>query len=506
LYPVRSCWWMLIFSLPLVRTAYEAGGWVVFRYELECLGGTVDDPLLVAHAGLLAGLAERGRRRGQPFLIGPDGRPDGRVNAFFASPRMLGRSPLTWKKYAQSLGMWLNFLLVLGRRWDEATEDDAEYFKEWRLSERSNPRLVEASTFAANLAGLRAFYRWAARRYGVVDPVVAVDDFDLKPRGVRGQDVKWLDPAGYRRWRDLGVRGLGLDGRPDGLWRGRNEQRDGAFVDGLYSTGLRLTEWASVLVTELPDDDPARGYRTCRLADACAKGGYGHKYWIQREALLGVLDYVEGARARAVRDAQRAGRYGQLTTVRLVVGSERGRLIIQEPDGRRTGPALNAVGPWGRRRLFRRTEQGLEPLAVWLNEDGMPRTPHGWQHTFAQANDRIARAGLAGFSATPHMLRHSCALRWYSVGRLAYEHRFAHLSVEETKDFRAQFGDTWDLVATILGHRSPETTKQHYLEPFRALDVELLLQHAQQAAVERFLASYLAEHPRVLTDPVREAT
>ena len=98
--------------------------------------GTVDDPLLVAHAGLLAGLAGRGRRHGQPFLIGPGGRPDGRVNAVFASRRMLSRSPLTWKN-AQSLGMWLNFLLALGRRWDEATEDDAEYFKEWRLSEQS---------------------------------------------------------------------------------------------------------------------------------------------------------------------------------------------------------------------------------------------------------------------------------------------------------------------------------------------------------------------------------
>jgi integrase len=241
------------------------------------------------------------------------------------------------------------------------------------------------------------------------------------------------------------------------------------------------------------------------LADACAKGGYGHKYWIQREALLGVLDYVEGARARAVRGAQRAGRYEKLPTIRRAVGVHRDRLIIQEPDGRRTEPVLGAIGPWGRRRLFRTTTHGLEPLAVWLNEDGMPRTPHGWQHSFAQANARIARLGLAGFSATPHMLRHSCALRWYSVGRLAYEHRFGHLSEEETKDFRAQFGDTWDLVATILGHRSPETTKQHYLEPFRALDVELLLQHAQQAAVERFLASYLADHPRVRTDPLQEA-
>jgi integrase len=135
----------------------------------------------------------------------------------------------------------------------------------------------------------------------------------------------------------------------------------------------------------------------------------------------------------------------------------------------------------------------------------MPRTPHGWQHTFAQANARIATLGLTGFSATPHMLRHSCALRGYSVGRLAYERRFAHLTEEETKDFRAQFGDTWDLVATMLGHRNPQTTRQHYLEPFRALDVELLLQHAQDAAVDGFLTSYLADHPRVRTDPLQEA-
>jgi integrase len=142
---------------------------------------------------------------------------------------------------------------------------------------------------------------------------------------------------------------------------------------------------------------------------------------------------------------------------------------------------------------------------LWLNEDGLPRTPHGWEHTFSQANDRIARLGLSSFSATPHTLRHSCALRWYAVGRLAYERRLAHLSEEETKDFRAQFGDTWDLVATILGHRNPETTRRHYLEPFRALDVEMLLHHAQQAAVESFLASYLADHPLVRTDPLRAA-
>ena len=42
----------------------------------------------------------------------------------------------------------------------------------------------------------------------------------------------------------------------------------------------------------------------------------------------------------------------------------------------------------------------------------------------------------------------------------------------------------------MLGHRSSETTKEYYLEPFRTLDLELLMHHAQQAAVEGFLASY----------------
>ena len=320
------------------------------------------DPLLIEFGGVLERAA--GGVRGQPFLLGPDGRPDSRVNAFFVSARMRGRSPLTWKKYAYSLGLWLNFLLVLGRRWDDATEEDAAYFKEWRMTEEDNPGRVEGSTFAGDLAALRMFYRWAARAWSVADPVAAVDGFDLRPRGVRENDIKWLDPGGYRRWRDLGLRGLNREGRRDPAWRGRNELRDAAFADGLYGGGLRLTEWASVLLLELPDDDPARGYSTCRLADACAKGGYGHRYWLPRPAVLGVLDYVEGARARAVRRAQLDGTYERLRGLRLVVAQRVDRVSIAEPDGRRTEPALNAIGPAARRRLFRATDAGLEPLSV----------------------------------------------------------------------------------------------------------------------------------------------
>jgi integrase len=418
---------------------------------------------------------------------------------------MRSRSPLTWKKYSHSLGLWLNFLAVLSRHWDEATEEDAEYFKEWRITEAINPRPVEPTTFRGDLVALRCFYRWAAAKFGVSDPVAAMDDYDLMPRGPRLKDIKWLDPAGYRRWRDLGLRGLDIDGHVDRSSRGRNEQRDTAFADGLYGTGLRLVEWASVLLAELPPDDPGRGYARCWLADGCAKRGYGHNYWMPRWALVGVLDYLEGARARAVRRAQRESRYEHLERPRLVLDVQRDHLLILEPDGRETRPSVNALGSAARRRLFRRTPQGLEPAALWLNEDGLPRDPHGWQHTFEAANARIAAMGFPGLRATAHHLRHSFALRWYSVGRLAYEKRFAHLDVEEQKDFREQFGDTWDLVAAMLGHQNPQTTRSHYLEPFRTLDVELLLHHASEASVGQFLADYLADHPRVRTDPLRSS-
>lgn len=444
-----------------------------------------------------------GRYEGWPFLLGPDYRPDLRVNAFFASPRMRVRSPLTRKKYAESLAIWLNFLESVGSSWDEATLEDAEGFKEWRMTDQRNPERVTGSTFAANLAALRTFYRWAAAAHGVTDPVSAVDDWDLVPTSRYRQKVKWLDPGGYLRWRNIGLGGMGLNGRLDPSWRGRNDQRDCAFADGLYGSGLRLAEWSSVLLHELLDVSPGQGYATCVLASACAKGGYGRKFWLPRNALTAALDYVEGARARAVRQAQAAGRYERLEARQLVsVLGGGSNLELRSADAVLKTPKVDSLDPAARLNLYRRGPMGLEPVALWLNENGLPRPAHSWQHTFTQANARISELGLPNFSATAHMLRHSCALRWYSIGKLLYQRRIGHLSEDETKDFRQQFGDTWNLVATYLGHRNPETTKMYYLEPFRSLDVELLIHHAHGVDADGLIDALLSDHPFVRRDPL----
>ncbi|MFF9627279.1 hypothetical protein [Streptomyces griseosporeus] len=309
-------------------------------------------------------------------------------------------------------------------------------------------------------------------------------------------------PGGYRRWRDVGLRGLDISGREIGGWRGRNGQRDSAFADGLYGSGLRLSEGGSLLLVELPADT-GRGYASARLADACAKNRRGRRYWMPRRVVVDWWSYVEGERAAAVRRAQAAGRYTRIPG-RLVV--ERGaggrRVCLRDATGYPRTVPLDVLGPRERCRLFVETPAGLTPAALWLNEDGLPRQPRAWEHTFARANERVAAAGLVGLSATPHMLRHSMALRWYAVGKLLYERRYAHLDEAETRDFRAQFGDTWFLVQTLLGHADVATTMDVYLEPFRDLEVELLIEHAHGAAMESLLESMFAEHPQVMTDPV----
>jgi site-specific recombinase XerD len=473
----------------------EVRSWQVYRYDLRRCWGDLG-PALDGYASDLASwVLAWGGRAGQPFLIGPDGRPDPRVNGFFASNTMRNRDPKTNSIYSRSLGIWLNFLLTQDRRWWEATEEDAEGFRFWRMTDPRNPERVRAKTFGRDMAALRKFYRWTGR-FGVADPFVDMDD----PVGRRSADVKWFDPAGYRRWRDLGLAGFGMDGRPDPTWRGRNEQRDTAFADALYGTGLRLSELSSVVIPELPERVPGRGYYTCALADQCAKGGNGHAYWMPRPVLAGLLSYIEIPRAAAVRRAQVAGRYDRLDGIEVVGKCTRTRL---KPSGGGRGTAWNDVEPERRLRLFARSPEGLEPLALWLNEDGLPRDAHGWHHSFTVANERIERLGLVGFSGAPHMLRHSFALKWYSIAKLARSVQLGSLGSDQARDWAEEFGDVWHLVQTMLGHRSVQSTKNVYLEPFQNLEVELLLAQAEGFPTAQFMAEVFAGHPRVRTDPLR---
>jgi integrase len=134
-----------------------------------------------------------------------------------------------------------------------------------------------------------------------------------------------------------------------------------------------------------------------------------------------------------------------------------------------------------------------------------PPAHHNTRRRTGDETDHYRRASAIATRTRPHTVSadrsHSFALRWFSVGRLLYERRFAHLDAQELRDFRAQFGDTWYLVKTLLGHTDVTTTMNVYLEPFRDLDVSLLIEHAHGAAMSALMGEMFADHPQVITAP-----
>ena len=447
---------------------------------------------------------------------------------------MAGARAGTWRRYAYALVVWLEFLAVFGRGWEEATARDVEAFKDWRLTDLRNGERVAPTSFDTDRAALNCFYSWAAARYGVGNPVASVRRLSrgprgggsgspfaagvardpLRPGGSSRRQVKWMLRRAFEQWRDIGLRGYGFDGLRRPGWSGGNEDRDAAFVDGLYGTGLRVGEWASVLDVELPAAGEARFARAW-LSAACMKGGReGRVYRVPRgvlRAVAGYLDPVEGSRVAAVRRAQRAGRYERVGGVRLVAGHDvRGRVLHVCTGSGATPVSVDVLGPDERRLLFRRTRHGLEPLAVWLSADGLPRKAHSWQDTFQSANARVERVweaaggkpGEAGLFCRPHMCRHSFALKWFSILSVVWQPRVEGFTDEELKDLRAQFGDIWFQLSTLLGHADPATTREIYLEPFASLEVDYLmslLDGEEQQAVNALVRAVAAGGGRTLT-------
>ncbi|TFC17148.1 tyrosine-type recombinase/integrase [Cryobacterium sp. MDB2-10] len=458
-------------------------------------------------------VTSRPRKQQQPFFIGPGGVADPRINAYFDSPRRRRLSAALNKNSAYALLVWLNFLVVTGNTntWDTADEADIEDFASWRRYDESNPRPVQGNTFQTDISQLLVFYRWVDHVFGIDNPIVTstrvfdgreVESADVSTHANRQANVKWLSPGAYERFRDVGVLGISREGVETFAWRSRCDERDLAYVEGLYRTGLRMQEWASILISELPKQADDRWFYTLALANGCAKGRYGHTFWIERAAVNHIRNYVENDRRSSIARAQGHGAYEKIKEKMIVTGSRRnGRtLLIRQADGRVTERAVDDLTPALRMRLFVEGDNGLEPAMLWLNENGLPRPKTAWFKTFTRINARLKRAGIDNVHCTQHMLRHSFALRWYTVGKLIRERRLAHLTADEARDFRAEFGSTWHLVQTMLGHRNTETTKHVYLEPFLALDVSLLLEHAaDDTTVRQLLDAALREHPFVIT-------
>jgi len=459
-----------------------------------------------------ADLAERERglgfRERQPILVSPAGRVDARLSEFFRRSRFASRAVGTQESYVLDYRLFFSFLWRAGRDWDQARVEDLEDWEDWRLRGRGNPRRIGGAKWTRELAALRLLYEWAADRgHLVASPVrlrtvrtrdgAPVQVAELAPTDVRSSNVKWLTPRAFRLWRDVGLRGYGANGQPDCSWRGRNDGRDAAFADVLFASGLRRREAGTLLTVELPDTTAPRRYYSGRIGAAVAKHSDRY-FYISAAALKSVELYRMSTRAAAVRRARAKGRYDALE-VRWVVEriTRRGEVSWVDEHGARCTASLNALSDRDRVNLFTEGEGGLEPLSVWLSEAGMPMRYRGWSKVFERASDRCRALGLEVF-ATPHMLRHSMALRSLVSLHHALDRRLG-LTPAERRRYESLYGNVWSMVKDLLGHRSEETTRSIYLEPVRGLQLESLLNDEEHPDNTELLAR-LAERTGLVLD------
>lgn len=485
--------------------------WQVFWVPQDAARSGVRRRLLAGWEDLPSREDAVGIRGGDPIFLSPDYQVDPHLCEYGRWVKFRAFTKETKRNYTTDIRLFLDFLWSRGRGWTEATAKDMEDYEHWRRLERSNPLRVGGSKWDRELAALASLYgapvgrrlvrrnpitmREAVGRYGEARWVP-----DARAGNARSSNVHWLTPRTWDRWIDIGLRGYGEDGLVEFGWASRQEDRNVAFVNVLRSSGLRRSECGSLLTFEVPQQRLDGGsYYVGRVAAAPTRSKKMRTFYVASGAVGDVETYVDASRALAIRGAQRASRYERWPELRIVTEVTRSlkpTVHWVDQNGVQGRMPLNELPVEERMLLFTEGRNGLEPLWLWLNEQGLPFQPHSWEAVFRHANKRCERVltppehlrldphKVYAPYATPHSARHSFALYMLVVLNHLMDQKWG-LTPEERRDFRLLYGDPWFMVQNLLGHSSREVTIKHYLAPVADLQLRSMLATKDDTSTER---------------------
>lgn len=379
-------------------------------------------------------------------------------------------SPRTWRTYAQVLKGWAEFLehrripLFADRpRLRQALSLYAEY----RLSGPLEVRWAPASWKLA-VNALSGFYQWARDEgHAPATPFTYAQQTITRPDGARMEitrnraSVRTGNAHAGRKYLErpyvqLLMRALAGDdpaGTPDPTFRGRETGRNAAVIGLALSSGLRLQEFSSLTVFEVPPLP-----RRCTavpvplvLAPPTAKGGKGRTTWIDHDALARVHDYIAWDRAAAV-DGARWRPDAPLT--------------IEEPNYQ--GARINGV----RRRWHTLTPQERVRLVAPGGGSALLAVQAGgrpfldWATVLRRTAARIRERYEPGFPHVhPHMTRHSFAMATLERLVRGYYQQAAQLVLDVGADDAMALyltkADPLLVLRDLLGHTSAATTQAY---------------------------------------------
>ena len=359
--------------------------------------------------------------------------------------------------YARDALEFGRFLDARGVAVLDVCEHDLVAFRECRRNDG-----VSARSWSRHLVVIRALFGYLYET-GQRDslPWIQVGSRSVvTPRTPRtDMDVRALSHAQWLTLRNIGFGGELPSGELDPSYRGQSTVRNVCAVDLALTSGMRLTEWSTLLDVEVPSSDSGASL----VLEACAKNGRRRRVYIPAATIKAVELYRGTERKSLVRKAQNALQR-KLPALAVVTHVDRpaGKLTYRH-KGVDKRVEFAAIAPDVRRLLVRVDEAGtIEPMSLFVGRGGHPPSQRRWHQYFEYANDRIARFGSTPTmppAITPHDLRHTFAV----VMLRSLQRRAAQF---EQGRARTGFGTISEHIVhnplltlqRLLGHASPSTT------------------------------------------------
>ena len=307
-------------------------------------------------------------------------------------------------------------------------------------------------------------------------------------------DVRALSHDQWIAFRNIGLGGELAGGEVDSSFRGRCTVRNTCAAELALTTGMRLTEWRTLLDVEIPPSGHAVGV----ALQACAKNGRFRRVYVPESTVQIVDLYRNTERKTAVRRAQKALKK-RLASLALVkeIDTSAGK-ITYSLDGKTRRSKIAAIPPGIRRILVSQGADGwIEPLSLFLGNTGSPPSSRRWHQYFQDANSRLDSLGvgppMVPAAITTHDLRHT-----FAVVMLRGLQQIA-ATIEATRP-RTGTGTISEHIVhnplltlqRLLGHASPATTMV-YLRYIDQSDELIQRAFESWADSERDYASYVME-------------
>jgi site-specific recombinase XerD len=465
-------------------------------------------PLLTEFEDIAQMEIDAGIDPGLPIVLHPtpstdDDRMEPITFAFFRSLTWTQMTKGTQRAYLNPLRQFMRHMGDRGLFWWQADANDLAHWKNRRTDDPTSPHYVSGATWNKEVAALNILFDWAAnpaRGYMPTNPLhefprgglknnpngrrkatpeeARRDGVEWKMKNARAYRAKFIAPEFYMKWRDVSFRhhtliptgrGRTALGPIDEGHRGRNEDRNTAIADLLYLTGLRREECCSLLTCEISRQDTGAALTEWTVI---GKGFKSRLILEPRPAAQGIHKYMRGERQRAIERGRRKGAYSDGNWLLVdKIQSIKGHTSIRFGESQKwMSIERQEMDADFRRRLLLVTEDGeVEPLALWLDEQGRPLKLRAFDFTFERANERFAKqcraAGVDVVSVNPHALRSSYALMFLHTYIKAMDD-----TAGESEGFdRMHYNQAFMAVQEQLGHSSVTTTLGHYLEPVKSM-------------------------------------